>query len=184
MIVTLTEKQIEETLPRIDKGLRRYCWLQNNFINRNVSIDREFQFRYSSFYRVRRNAQWRKKYFNLMESTKTIHNVDFGYVLHWLFLNTGNLEASFASKLVATLNPDAPVIDRFVLANMDLRLPYPYEDNREGKMIAIYNELVFRFDELMRTPVVKLLYCRFDQYYPHINISNLKKVDLVLWQLR
>lgn len=184
-MITLTETQIEEALPRIDKGLRSYCWLQNNFINCNVSIDREFQSRYNAFYRVRRNAQWRKKYFSLMESTKTTHGVNFEYALHWLFKSTGNFEASFASKLVATLNPDVPVIDRFVLANMDLRLPYPHEDNRERKIIAVYNELVTRFSELMNTPSIKVLYSRFDQYYPHnINISNLKKVDLVLWQLR
>ena len=183
-MITLTEKLIEETLPRIDKGLRSYCWLQNNFINCNVSTNREFQARYIAFYRVRRNEQWRKKYFSLMESTKKAHNVDFGYALHWLFKNTGNFEASFASKLVATLNPHVPVIDKFVLANMDLHLPYYYEDDRERKIVAVYKELIDRFNGLMNTPIIKVLYSRFDQYYPCINISNLKKVDLVLWQLR
>ena len=48
---------------------------------------------------------------------------DFSLTLVELFAATGRIEASFASKLHATLHPNAPVTDSVVLENLGLRLP-------------------------------------------------------------
>ena len=56
--------------------------------------------------------------------------INFPEALRALRERTGRLEASFASKLVATLDPNKPVIDKFVLSNFNLRLPYHGAANR------------------------------------------------------
>jgi len=131
----MNEPDIDSALLKIEKGLRKYCWIQEHLHREDVSRSREFQKTYNGFYRVRRNAEWQDVYFNLMEMAKT-KPLDFSQIISDLRRKTGRLEASFASKLVATLHPDRPVIDRFVLEYFSLRLPGHYEMDREAKAVS------------------------------------------------
>jgi hypothetical protein len=94
------------------------------------------------------------------------------------------LEASFASKLVATLNPDKPVIDKFVLTNFGLSLPSQYENDREAKAVKIYDELCAAYDELLQKPIMNTIRIKFAEQFPWATTTDLKKVDLILWQIR
>ncbi len=179
----LTKNRLNETLPKIEKGIRKYCWIQDKFLRYNVSKDQEFQTRYNDFYKVRRNAIWRAYYYELLEMAK-VQGITFTRALHILRERTGRIEASFASKLVATIYTNKPVMDRFVLDNFGLRLPYQYTSNRESKTIQIYNQLCQEYEELMTLPIVDTVCAKFNQLYPWVNISDLKKVDLMLWQIR
>lgn len=98
--------------------------------------------------------------------------------------HSGRIEASFASKLVATLKPTTPVIDKFVLKNFGLRLPYTYAPGRERKTVAIYDKLCSRYEALLHSPTGRLICARFSERFPQSDIEDLKKIDLVLWQHR
>lgn len=67
----------------------------------DVRADGEFQRMFNGFYRVRWNEGWRRVYFDMMERSKP-RGIAFGAALRALRDRTGRLEASFASKLVAT----------------------------------------------------------------------------------
>jgi len=179
----LSEKEIEAAVGRIGVGLRKYQWLQAEVGRRDVSRDAVFQRRFNGFYRVRRDAEWREEYFRLMEESKA-GGVHFTHVLRTLHAATGRYEASFASKLVATLEPTQPVIDRFVLENFDLRLPYPYQKDREMRILQVHAELCAKYGALLASDVGRLMCEMVDEQYPESGISDLKKVDLVLWQHR
>lgn len=97
---------------------------------------------------------------------------------------TGRIEASFASKLVATLDPSKPVIDKFVLGNFELRLPTRTVANREERTIELYQQLCLKYCGFMKGPVGTMIRKMFDEKYPNANITHLKKIDLVLWQIR
>ena len=58
-----------------------------------------------------------------------------------VYEKTGRIEASFASKLVATINPRMPVVDRIVLKNLYWRLPYVYKQWKHLKIIKINKKL-------------------------------------------
>jgi hypothetical protein len=182
-MIVLTEDQVDKALPRIAEGLSKYCWIQNNFEQCNVCRHRDFQTRFDDFYKVRRNASWRNHYYELMEAAKA-KGITFSQALRTLRERTGRIEASFASKLVATLDPNKPVVDKFVLGNFSLRLPYHSTDNRESKTIQVYNQLCRKYEELMACPIARMIYAMFAQMYPWANITDLKKVDFVLWQIR
>ncbi len=179
----LSEMEIEAAVGRIGDGLRKYLWLQAEVGRRDVSHDAVFQGRFNGFYRVRRNADWRERYFRLMEESKA-GGVRFTHVLRTLHAATGQYEASFASKLVATLDPTQPVIDRFVLENFDLRLPYPYQKDRERRILQVHAELCAKYEALLASDVGRLISQKVEEGYPGTGISDLKKVDLVLWQHR
>jgi hypothetical protein len=88
--------------------------------------------------------------------------------------------------MIATLNPSKPVVDKFVLANFGLRLPYYYQDDRTRmtKTIELYDQLCSKYDELLRTLLGKRICEKFDKIYSSTDITDTKKVDLVLWQVR
>lgn len=53
-------------------GLDKYEYIMNNFEKTDVSIDKDFQRKFNSFYVVRRNTNWRKIYYDYMEKIKII----------------------------------------------------------------------------------------------------------------
>lgn len=93
---------------------------------------------------------------------------------------TGRIEASFSSKLVATLDPDKPVIDAFVLKFFGLRLPYPYQDDRIGKTIDVYERVSAGIDAIVRSDAMPLVRAAFAERYPYATLSDVKMVDFVL----
>ncbi len=179
----MAEINIDEALLKVEKGLRKYCWLQEQVHRKDVTINREFQKAFNGFYRVRRNAEWQSVYYGLMERAKT-SRIEFSQILFELKKRTGQLETSFASKLVATLHPDRPVVDKFVLEHFGLSLPHQYEIDREQKAVRVYEILVKKYSEFMSKPTARVICDRFSAKYPWADITDLKKVDLVLWQTR
>lgn len=77
----------------------------------DVSTDTAFQKKFTSFYRVGRDDRWRREFYCLFEECKTVEALSFQYILQEMFNRTGRIEASFSSKLLATLNPQMPILD-------------------------------------------------------------------------
>jgi hypothetical protein len=96
----------------------------------------------------------------------------------------GRVEASFASKLVATLDPSKPVIDKFVLKNFALRLPRRGSPDRENKTVDLYHDLCGKYSDFIQSQTGVMIRELFDRRHPGSGISELKKIDLVLWQIR
>jgi hypothetical protein len=161
----LTEKQIDEALERVPAGLGKYLWLQERVWNCDVSTAQDFQTRFNGFYRVRRNEAWRVQFYALMETAKT-KDAPFPEILGALHDATGRVEASFASKLVATLTPDKPVIDRYVLENFGLRLPYSYSRDRIRETVEVYRQLIRGYDNLLRSEMGTLICTKFEARFP------------------
>ena len=182
-MITLTGQDIDKALGRIADGLCQYIWIQSRFQHCDVSTDLVFQTAFNGFYRVRRNADWRERFYTLFETARA-SGITFDQAFRELLQRTERYEASFASKLVATLDPTKPVVDKFVLGNFDLRLPYYSASEREVKTIGVYNELCGRYETFMRSPLGRTICARFTLRYPQADITDLKKIDLVLWQTR
>jgi hypothetical protein len=182
-MIKLTEKKINESLAKAHDGLCKYYWIQTNFQKCDVSRDRDFQKRFNGFYRVRRNAWWRSRYYKLMQKAKN-EGISFAKALRALRDQTGRIEASFVSKLIATVDPSKPVIDKFVLDNLGLRLPYHNASNRESRTIEVYRQLCAKFEELVSGSTGRTICEKFQELYPWAKITDLKKIDLALWQIR
>ncbi len=182
-MVSLTPSTIDSALPRIARGLQKYLAIQARVRLTDVSQDRDFQRLYNGFYRVRRNTAWQQVYFQRMEAEKSTPT-GFSGVLMALFEQLGRVEASFASKLVATLDPHQPVLDAFVLANVGLRLPAAHRPHRLAETIHCYAKLQQRLTELLQAAEGQDVLRRFDRHYPKAPLTPLKKLDLVLWQVR
>ena len=102
----------------------------------------------------------------------------FETVLDRLYEITTQREKSFTSKLVATLYPDSPVIDRYVLQNVGLKM------NGKEQILTGYNQLRDCVDAFLQAEMGQYLVAQFQQKYPQYpEITQVKMVDLVLWQI-
>jgi predicted RNase H-like HicB family nuclease len=183
MIIRLTRGQLEAALPRLSRGLEQYMWLQEHRGSGNLFKDHVFRRRFNRFYRVRRGTEWQDKFYRLLWR-KRGEPVSFGEILRTLHRATGRYESSFASKLVATIRPEMPVIDSVVLRNVDLRLPRYNARDRTARLARLYATLVSWFNAFLRTETGRYLVKRFREEYPDARISEVKMLDLVLWQTR
>ncbi len=109
---------------------------------------------------------------------------DFAEILIALSLLTGRVEASFASKLVATYAPEMPVIDAVVLGNIGLALPPKSHPNRLGAIEDLYKQLGSLFAKCLKSPTGSYLVRQFKAKYPEAEVTEAKMLDLVLWTLR
>ena len=109
-------------------NIERYAYIITYLPKTDVSDNIEFQKVYNSFFRVRRNEQWRKIYYDIMERAKRT-NLSFRDIITEIYQKTGRIEASFTSKLLASIDTSRPIWDRYVLKNLGIKLEgnTPYE---------------------------------------------------------
>ena len=185
MPITLDRKKIDEALPKVAPGLAKYLRIMA-FVAKDPRYydDPDFRRAFNGFYRVRRSAQtWQPQFFALMARAKA-QNFDFPRTLSELFAATGRVEASFASKLYATLHPNAPVIDSVGLENLGFKVPSGTDPNRQAKVVGIHAALTKTFADLLATAEGKYLVASFRTAYPKAAVTDEKALDLVLWQIR
>ena len=99
------------------KGHDKYLLIMNLISNPgvDVSTNQDFQRAYSGYYFPAQVKQsFKDFYFKYMQECRSSHP-SFGEVLQHIYTHTGDVHYSFASKLLHTLDPDSPVLDRHVL---------------------------------------------------------------------
>jgi hypothetical protein len=137
MTVRLTRSAIDAALPRVAEGLHRYVHLQAQSHLGDLRANAAYRTQFNRFYRVRRDKAWQDQFYDLLERTKR-RPTAFAAVLRALHRRTGRYEASFASKLLATVDPEMPVIDAVVLKNLGLRLPAYGAPQRAERLVALH----------------------------------------------
>lgn len=175
-----------EILQQRKTDIARYRTIQQWTFQKNVAVDREFQRTFTAFYRVRRDAIWRTSYFNLFEYLKNRKvNVSFEEILQQLFQKVGRIEASFSSKMLATINPDMPIWDSIVLKNLGLKLKGKDKKDRLLQAVLLYEKICCWYEKFLKTDEATEMIRLFDQTFPEFReISRIKKVDFVIWAIR
>jgi hypothetical protein len=112
LVTELVRKRAEvfQRLLGVKDRLEIYDFLQKRLVRVDVVTDSSYQGKYNDFYRMLRftTAEWRFKYYRLLQREKYNYQIGIGDVLRELCNNEDRLEFSFTSKLVATIRPGAP----------------------------------------------------------------------------
>lgn len=182
--IVISRDQLEAALPKVQPGLQKY-WAIQERVRRDTSgfTDPELRRSYNGFYRVRRGQPWQSIYFDLMHQAQT-NTYGFSQVLRALHQSTGRHEASFASKLVATLDTTQPVIDSVVLKNLGCKLATVNTPNRLQAIESLHRDLQQNVQSFLASIEGRALVSAFKAAYPTFAISEEKMVDLVMWQMR
>lgn len=165
-------------------GLDKYSVIMDIAHASDVSENDAFQHTYNGFYGVRRNEAWRKQYYSLFEEAKK-NNYDFERILAELYSRTGNVEASFSSKMVATIDPNKPIWDKYVVENLGLKVPGTYDSDRLEKTVALYHKIEAWYEEYLQTPEAENCIRYWDEMLPDFTwLTDVKKIDYYLWSIR
>lgn len=171
-----------EALQKKKKAMHRYADIMAMADDPGSAV---FQKRYCGFYRVRRNAAWRSEYFRLMETLQQQGNASFAEILQQLYQSAGQVEASFSSKLLATLNDDMPIWDSMVLTALQLRLTGSRASERLANAVILYDQICRWYQAFLQTETAKDWVRRFDCEFPEFaSFSRTKKTDYILWASR
>ena len=172
-----------EKLKERKNDMERYAYIMRRVYDADVSSDAEFQRTFNAFYRVRRNEAWRKRFYDLFEECKNKEDLSFEYILRSLYSLTGNIEASFSSKMLATLNAQMPIWDSIVLSRLQIK-PTTSTDKemRILDAIEIYKNIAYRYDGFLQADKAQEVLDKFDEAFPEYeNFSEIKKIDFLLW---
>lgn len=190
-----SDKVVSESLAMFFE-LKKYNEIMLRVRDTNIAKDFDFQRKYVGFYKVRRGAKWREKYFGLMENYKNIPFIGqelFKELLTELYSVEGNkqkcIEVSFASKLIATINPDMPIWDSKVLEAVGLTEEWKsYDgcevDKRIEAAAKIYGKLEKLCNDLISSAEGEKCIEEFNKLFPNSNISEMKIIDYWLWSKR
>lgn len=144
----------------------------------------EFQRVFNGFYRVRRNEEWRQHYYDLFVKAKA-GQFDFEQIIYELYNKTGNVEASFSSKMLATLDASKPIWDQYVLQNLGLELTGRTQEEKLKNAVALYRQIVMWYADYLSTVEAQKNIAKFDRMLPdYAWISDTKKIDCLLWSKR
>lgn len=168
----------------IERGVKKYQAIMKRYWEINVSAGKDFQRLYNGFYRIRRGKDWRLHYYQILEGIKT-KNRSFEDILRELQKLTGRIEASFSSKMYHTRNPTYPIIDSRVLNYMSLRLPNSQlsVEDRLKKTTQLYDNLIKIYGDILSGSKGRQHIEWFDKICPDTEITNIKKIDFILWQI-
>ena len=166
------------------RGVEKYADIMQTFPSVNVATDKNFQRKFNGFYRVRRNEEWQNYYYAIMQKGK-INKLSFEEVLFELYMKTGKVESSFASKLLHTLNNEMPIWDKFVLQNLGLKMPICQGEKKIEHAVRIYQEIIVWYEKALSVSEVNQKILEFDELFPEYKwFSKTKKLDFLLWQMR
>ena len=171
-------KVLQDQLAR-SLGLDRYEEIMRGDPQSSV-----FQRFYNGYYRIRRNELWRQHYYALFRKARDEH-YSFEQIITELYQCTGNIEASFSSKMLATIDASKPIWDQYVLQNLDLALTGNTKEKKLQNAVSLYDRIVKWYEDYLKTDEAHENIKIFDQLLPdYAWISDTKKIDGLLWSKR
>lgn len=178
---SITEKNIKN----IRVGLEKYNAIMQNVYNVDVSKNKSFQKMFNAFYKIRqRPAEFYEKFYMIFEECKNYKNISYKEILDKVYQSTQRMEKSFCSKILATISPNYPIWDKYILENLGLKEPYCYDKTRFCKYIVLYENIIDFYREYRNTEHSRKILRFFDTICPNSNINDVKKIDFIFWQIR
>ena len=144
----------------------------------------DFQRVFNGYYRIRRNKEWRRDYYDLFIRARD-NRFTFEQIITDMFRRTGNVEASFSSKMLATIDTSKPIWDRYVLQNLGVKLTGKTPEEKMKNAVKLYIQIEEWYAEYLTTPEAHDNIEVFNRLLPEYTwVSDTKKIDCLLWSKR
>ena len=173
-------------LQKREKDIAKYCELIHLASETNVAENKDFQKAFTAFYMLRRDDSWREYYFQLFEEMKNRRAaLSFGEIQLRLYLHCDQIESSFSSKMLATLDPEVPMWDSYVLKKLGFKLKGKNKGLRLSQAVVLYDNICSWYHEFLQTEEARSMIEAFDQAFPeYTRITQIKKIDFLIWGMR
>ena len=162
-------------------GLQRYRYIMEHVLDVDVSKNEDFKRMFNGFYGIRRGKSWRDRYYQVFEQMKKEReHITFKDIFNRI--SDQSLEASFSSKMLATLNSQKPIWDSRVLHFLKLQPTGVTKVERIESIIKIYTEIEAWYKNYLSTEDARNNLILFDRTFPEYSwISATKKIDFMIW---
>jgi hypothetical protein len=163
-------------------GISKYKAIISTFRGTNVSTDAHFQRLYKGFYfTAPKRKEWYERYFSLFEKEKN-GKPTFESLLRAFAKINGSSEASFISKMLATIDDQQVIIDSKVLSFFGLQLKRSGSlEERLRTAVLVYRQLTELMKKLLISPKGQAAIKVFNDIYPNTDIAEIKKLDFVIY---
>lgn len=190
MIITSIDTIMDKLGSRKGETKRtEYKYCIENLRKIDVSKSAEYKQKYQDFFVLSTRfctQDFIDKYFDLLERIKYEKDLSFADVFAMVSAFSNRSEVSFASKLLHVIYPDRfPIWDSVVATNKQhfgMRKLYGISD--VNIIVNTYNDYCKRFAEYMKSDEGQNIIRAFDARFPNEKVSDIKKIDYVLWQDR
>lgn len=157
-------------------------------LNIDVSKDRSFQKSFVGYYFAGPKPQaFRDFYFSYMQQCRCVHP-SYTEILQSVYDHTGEVHYSLSSKLLHTLDPDNPILDRHVMRLLGFALLDSSHTDASARINyygSVFDTISAEYKQYKDTPFMKEAIERFDALSPVFRcIPYTKKVDMLLFRLR
>ena len=184
----LTNSTVTKVIERM-LGFEKYRAIMNLVHSVDISSNAEFQTLFNDYYDVRRNKDWREGYYQYFQSVKTNRNITFDAIIEHLYFNLKTnrgrpnpVEASFSSKMLATINPRMPILDSQVLNNMNLSISGETPEDKLTSAKSVYGDICDRYLKYIGSRDCIKAISVFDNYFPdYTELTMERKIDWFLW---
>ena len=181
---------IEDSL-ELAYNLKTYIYISEEVHKNNFVASEKFKKAYNGFYRVRQKKQiWYDCYFSLMEQQASKH-ASFEDLLWEMFQVNHSIEVSFVSKLMATVDPNLPIWDQYVIRNLGYEKLWQHSatastEQRIDIAVKIYEAIKQCYKSYIDSEEGKACIQAFDQALPRYTdkLTAVKKIDYLLWSKR
>ena len=164
-------------------ALDKYKIITEDLYKCDVSTNTDYQTAFNSFFRVRREDGWRKIFYSYFQKVKNKKDLKFEDILWHLYKETGNIEASFSSKMLATINHDMPIWDKFIVKKYEIKVSGKKEE-RVKDTIKKYYDILEKEKEELENEEMKEAIKEFKKDFGEYNLSKIKILDYILWNNR
>lgn len=147
------------------------------------TFDDDYKKNFNAYYGVRRNEDWRKVYYTFFKKNKNNKNIIFEEIIRYLHNNpkVQNIEPSFSSKMLATINPDKPIWDKYVLEAFDLKQKKKEDVEKIEEAIDIYKQIEDNYKELLKNKEVQETIKQIRKILKEDKLTDTKILDYIIW---
>ena len=185
------------------KGHDKYLKIMQDILDPSIDVSNnsEFQKAYSGYYfPAQVNKSFKEKFFSYMQQSRYARP-SYEEVLNHLYEQSGDVHYSFASKLLHTIDPDLPILDRHVMRLLGFQLmpakiikksDRKYEEKKKGDAqrrinyyCDVFDVVIADYRKYENEHFMKDAITRFDMRFPEYkDISYMKKIDMLIFRLR
>ena len=191
MIMVLNPDTVIADSLELAFNLKTYIYITEEVQKHNFIASEEFRKAYNGFYKVRQKKQaWYDCYYSLMEQQGK-QNASFEDLLWKIFQVNHSVDVSFVSKLMATVNPNLPIWDQYVIRNLGYEKLWQKSatvstEQRIDIAVKIYEAIMQWYESYVHSEEGMACIQAFDQVLPKYadKLTAVKKIDYLLWSKR
>lgn len=172
-----------------------YAQIMNKVQTANVSVEKNFKYTFCKYYGLNgfTDLSFQNDFFDYMERIKSNNPLpSYRDVMEQLWKRTKRVDYSFSSKLLHTLDPGSPILDRHVLRLLgfekkdsgkpESRIDY-YSDVYET-VKAEYAQITEALKNGCTSKICNALRALDSKYPKGSYLSTARKIDCLLFRLR